>query len=69
MSSWYRAEITVYLDADPKTFDYVLYEQLTLFPELLIQSVGILYIGNLELCDAVTALAVILLGEHGGLVA
>lgn len=29
MSSWYRAEITVYLDADPKTFDYVLYEQLT----------------------------------------
>lgn len=33
MSSWYRAEITVHLDADPKTFDYVLYEQLTGDPD------------------------------------
>ena len=29
MSSWYRAEITVHLDASPRTFDYVLYEQQT----------------------------------------
>ncbi len=29
MSSWYRAEITVHLDASPMTFDYVLYEQQT----------------------------------------
>ncbi len=29
MSSWYRAEIMVHLDASPRTFDYVLYEQQT----------------------------------------
>ena len=34
MSTWYRVEVTVHLDANPKTFDYVLYEQSSNPPSL-----------------------------------
>ena len=60
-STWYRVEVVVHLDANPKTFDYVLYEQSS-NPSTLNDATGtqvfaVSNVGGMNGVDAITTFA------------